>query len=77
DRPAARSALDAAVTSLDARLARGEVYAPGAIREALGISRRFVMPLLEWMDREGITDRRPDGRLWRGPRAPGGRLPAP
>jgi selenocysteine-specific elongation factor len=76
DRPAARSALDAAVLSLDARLARGDVYAPGAIREALGISRRFVMPLLEWMDREGITDRRPDGRLWRGPRQRAGDPPA-
>jgi selenocysteine-specific elongation factor len=70
DRPAMRAALDRAVEDLDGRLARGEVYPPGSIREALGISRRFVMPFLEWTDREGITDRLPDGRRWRGPRSP-------
>jgi selenocysteine-specific elongation factor len=31
-------------------------------RQALGTTRRVVIPLLEWLDREGITRRLPDDR---------------
>jgi len=31
-------------------------------RQALRSSRRVVIPLLEWLDREGITRRLPDDR---------------
>lgn len=71
DRLVSPAALDAAVAVLDAALTRGETYTPGAIREALGVSRRAVMPFLEWTDRTGLTDRLPDGRRWRGPSAIG------
>lgn len=30
---------------------------PAALRERLGLSRKFLIPLLEWSDREGITRR--------------------
>jgi selenocysteine-specific elongation factor len=41
-------------------------------RQALGTSRRVVIPLLEWLDRKGTTRRLPDDRrVMRG--APGGR----
>ena len=33
-----------------------------AIRERLGRSRKFVIPLLEWADREGVTIRSGDTR---------------
>ena len=39
---------------------------PSALRELLGVSRKFLMPLLEHCDRRGYTNRRGDGRV-RGP----------
>jgi selenocysteine-specific elongation factor len=35
---------------------------PGALRERLGISRKFLIPLLEWADGRGITVRTGDVR---------------
>jgi selenocysteine-specific elongation factor len=36
---------------------------PAAIREVLGVSRKFLIPLLEWSDREGLTVRRGEARV--------------
>jgi selenocysteine-specific elongation factor len=46
--------------------------APGGItvsafRERLGTSRKYALPLLEWFDRRGVTVRRGDIRVPRGP----------
>jgi selenocysteine-specific elongation factor len=38
----------------------------GAFREALGTSRKFAVPLLEWFDQRGITRREGDLRFARG-----------
>ena len=35
---------------------------PAALRERVGVSRKYLIPLLEWADRQGITVRMPDGR---------------
>ena len=32
------------------------------LREALGLSRKYALPLLECMDRQGVTERTPDGQ---------------
>ncbi len=42
---------------------RGGPVAPAALRESLGMSRKFLMPFLEHCDRERITERRGDGRV--------------
>ncbi len=39
----------------------GEIQ-PAAVRERLGISRKFLIPLLEWADGHGITVRSGEGR---------------
>jgi selenocysteine-specific elongation factor len=39
---------------------------PAAIRERLGLSRKFTIPLLEWADRQGITRRVGDARVLTG-----------
>ena len=44
---------------------RGEV-APTDLREALGFSRKFLIPFLEYCDRKGLTLRQGNGRVWRG-----------
>lgn len=44
-------------------LTRAGPLAPTAIRDALGISRKYLIPLLEWADRTGLTIRRGDLRV--------------
>ena len=51
-------------------LGAGAPITPQAIRERLGLSRKFVIPLLEWADREGVTVRVGDSRRL-GSRKPG------
>lgn len=42
--------------------ATGEVT-PGGLRDRLGITRKYLIPLLEWSDRKGITRRDGDRRV--------------
>ena len=44
---------------------RGEL-APTDLREALGFSRKFLIPFLEYCDKRGYTARQGNGRVWRG-----------
>jgi selenocysteine-specific elongation factor len=39
----------------------GEIT-PGAVRDRSGLSRKYLIPLLEWADRTGITRREGEGR---------------
>ncbi len=55
--------------ALALRLATPGPLAPAALRDATGTSRRYVMALLEDLDRRGVLRRTPDGHV-RGPRAP-------
>ena len=52
-------------------LAAREPLAPAAFRDATGTSRRYVVPILEDLDRRGILRRTPAGHV-PGPRAPAG-----
>jgi small GTP-binding protein len=52
---ALRSALQA--------LAAGDGITPAALRERTGLSRKYLIPLLEWADRQGWTQRRGDTRV--------------
>ena len=45
------------------RLARSGAVPPGEFRQALGLSRKHLIPLLEYMDRAGVTRRTPEGRI--------------
>jgi selenocysteine-specific elongation factor len=48
-------------------LGRGIVASPSQLREALGVSRKYLIPLLEYLDASGFTRRTPDGRVLRDP----------
>ncbi len=50
-------------------IARREPLSPAALRDATGTSRRYVMPLIEDLNRRGILARTPAGHV-PGPRAP-------
>ena len=56
--------------SLALRLADAGPLTPAAMRDATGTSRKYVMALLEDLDRRGILRRTEAGHV-RGPRAPG------
>jgi selenocysteine-specific elongation factor len=60
----ARPALDRFAAVL-AELGRVGPIAPADLRDRLGISRKFMIPLLEWADAMGITERVGDARRLR------------
>ncbi len=51
-----RGALEAALGDL-------KPATPAELRDRLGVTRKFLIPLLEWADRRGITKREGDGRI--------------
>jgi selenocysteine-specific elongation factor len=64
DRYYAREALER-FTGVLQDLGQGGLIIPAAVRDRLGISRKFLIPLLEWADGRGITVREADGRRLR------------
>jgi selenocysteine-specific elongation factor len=65
DRYYAREALDQFTSVLVDLGERGEIV-PAEIRDRLGITRKYLIPLLEWADGKGITVRVGEGRRLRG-----------
>jgi selenocysteine-specific elongation factor len=61
DRYYAREALDR-FTAVLTELGREADIAPAAVRDRTGISRKYLIPLLEWADVKGITIRIGDVR---------------
>jgi selenocysteine-specific elongation factor len=64
DRYYAREALEQFTGVLTDLGRRGNIV-PAAVRDRLGLSRKFVIPLLEWADERGITVRDGEGRRLR------------
>jgi selenocysteine-specific elongation factor len=54
----AAPALGALVGTLRAKTVPERAYTPAELRDLLGLSRKYLIPLLEYCDRSGITDRR-------------------
>jgi selenocysteine-specific elongation factor len=61
----ARSAYDDAVSRIRHHLAEHRTLTVAAARDVLGSSRRYVLPLLEWLDAQKITRRVGDDRILR------------
>jgi selenocysteine-specific elongation factor len=74
DRYYSRTALEAFTRAVKEAGAGGEVTV-GRLREALGLSRKFLIPLLEWSDRQGLTVRSGDTRRLRAPQGRPNRQP--
>lgn len=66
DRYYSRTALEAFSRAVVEAGASGEITV-GRLRETLGLSRKFLIPLLEWSDRQGLTVRSGDTRRLRVP----------
>lgn len=54
--------IDAAVAASRDRLGNAETLTPGDFKELFGLSRKYLIPLLEYFDRSGFTVRRGDVR---------------
>ena len=61
----AASAYDDAVRRIRIHLAEHQTLTVAAARDVLGSSRRYVLPLLEWLDAQKITRRVGDDRILR------------
>jgi selenocysteine-specific elongation factor len=62
DRYFSRSALERFRDAITAVAARGPITPP-ALRDETGLSRKFLIPLLEWSDRTGLTVRGGEARV--------------
>ena len=51
------------VERLRQHMARGRVYGPAELRDIVGTSRKFLIPFLEYCDRQRVTERRSEGRV--------------
>ncbi len=67
ERVVARTALQSAQGTLCAGMEKEpeREFTASELRELLGVSRKYVIPLLEWFDRVGVTERRTAGRVLR------------
>jgi selenocysteine-specific elongation factor len=59
------AAVDELLGALRRGMAPGRSYGPAELRELLGVSRKYLIPFLEFADRRNVTDRRADGRVLR------------
>jgi selenocysteine-specific elongation factor len=65
DRYYGSQAVAEMIEALRSGLEAGRVYPPGELRGVLGVSRKYLIPFLEFCDRNGVTERRENGRLVR------------
>jgi selenocysteine-specific elongation factor len=59
--------MDAIIQRLDARLEPGRNVETADLKEAIGVSRKYLIPILEHLDRAGFTRRAGEQRTWLGP----------
>ena len=63
DRYYSPAAVDVMVGKLRSTLEPKRTYSPAELREVLGVSRKYLIPFLEFCDVTGVTDRRAEGRV--------------
>lgn len=63
DRYYAADTLGQLIERLRQGMEPGRVYGPAELREIIGTSRKYLIPLLEYCDRHRITERRLEGRV--------------
>jgi selenocysteine-specific elongation factor len=65
DRYYETSQLKLLITRLREAMTAGKEVGPSELREELGLSRKFLIPFLEYCDRVGYTNRSAGGRVWK------------
>jgi selenocysteine-specific elongation factor len=59
----AADTVERLVTRLRDGMTEGREYSPSELRDVLGLSRKYLIPFLEYCDRKRITERRVTGRV--------------
>jgi selenocysteine-specific elongation factor len=62
DRYYSPKAVESMFAKLRTRLEPSRVYSPAELKEVLGVSRKYLIPFLEFCDVSGVTDRKAEGR---------------
>jgi len=62
DRYYGREPLEQMVRKLSSTLVPGRNYSPAELKDVLGVTRKYLIPFLEFCDRKGITERLNEGR---------------
>jgi len=57
------AAVESMIERLRSTLVTGRIYRPAELREVLGVSRKYLIPFLEFCDQAGVTDRKAEGRV--------------
>jgi selenocysteine-specific elongation factor len=63
ERFATPAALAEFRNALQSELGKLGSATPAELRDRFGLTRKYLIPLLEWADRQGITERRGDARV--------------
>ncbi|MGH9892874.1 MAG: SelB C-terminal domain-containing protein, partial [bacterium] len=63
ERFASPEALAEFRSALQAELGKLGSGTPAELRDRFGLTRKYLIPLLEWADRQGVTERRGDARV--------------
>ena len=66
DRYYSKEAVSGLVDRLRVSMEPRREYSPAELRDAVGLSRKFLIPFLEYCDRSGVTERRSNGRVLHG-----------
>lgn len=66
DRYYSPDAVEKMVGKLRSALVPGRTYSPAELREVLGVSRKYLIPFLEFCDVKGVTSRNAAGRVLAG-----------
>jgi selenocysteine-specific elongation factor len=67
DRFYSEESVRSLVDRLKGTMVPGREYSPTEMRDVLGVSRKFLIPFLEFCDRQRITERRTTGRVLHAP----------
>ena len=65
DRYYSSAAVDGMLERMRTTLEPGRAYSPAELRAVLGVSRKYLIPFLEFCDRRGVTERTGEGRMVR------------
>jgi len=65
ERYALKEALEEFRRAVEETLKELGAATPAQFRDRLGLTRKYLIPLLEWADRRGITSRQGDTRILR------------
>jgi selenocysteine-specific elongation factor len=60
-----RNHLSSVLDRIRAVMEHQDDVTPATLRDRVGLSRKFLIPILEYCDRAGLTVRGPSGRVWR------------